>query len=210
MPKEKIDQTTMETQTPRTGTEGDRTAEEDRAGLPAALHRVHRTLLELLTGVLFLGLLLVVLGGIFAPKPGQWILSILLGILLAAACILHQYRSLDKALDLEAEAAQKRIYSSYLVRYFSLAAVLILTCLTDVFSPVVVFVGLISWKLTAYLQPLTHKLYNHLFHESDPVPVTEEEYQASLAAGSREKASGEEGGSTHKEAASESGEQVLQ
>ena len=32
------------------------------------------------------------------------------------------------------------------------------------------FLGVMGLKAGAYLQPLTHKFYNWLFHETDPVP----------------------------------------
>ena len=41
---------------------------------------------------------------------------------------------------------------------------------TNVMNPLVVFLGYMSLKGTAYLQPFTHKLCNKIFHETDPVP----------------------------------------
>jgi hypothetical protein len=146
------------------------------------LRSFDRTLLELQTGIVFSGILMLVPTAIFAKDRKSAILSLLTGLLMAAVSVWHQYFSLNRALDHDPETAQKRIYSAYLVRYFSLAGALAVICLTDLFSPLFVFLGLFAWKTSAYLQPLDHKLYNHLFHESDPVPVTEEEYQASLAA----------------------------
>ncbi|MCR4896296.1 MAG: ATP synthase subunit I [Lachnospiraceae bacterium] len=163
------------------------------------LRSMDRTLLELLTGVVFSGILMLLPVLVFAKDRRMAVISLLAGLLLAVLGIWHQYFSLNRALDHDPETAQKRIYSAYLVRYFSLAAALAVICLTDLFSPLFVFLGLFAWKTAAYLQPLDHKLYNHLFHESDPVPVTEEEYQASLAAakeaaaGAPEKEPGEPG-----------------
>ncbi len=33
-------------------------------------------------------------------------------------------------------------------------------------------------KLAAYLQPFTHRIYNRIFHETDPVPMSLEELEA--------------------------------
>jgi len=41
---------------------------------------------------------------------------------------------------------------------------------TGALDVLIVFLGYMSLKVTAYLQPITHKLYNLLFHETDPVP----------------------------------------
>jgi hypothetical protein len=35
-----------------------------------------------------------------------------------------------------------------------------------------------SLKVGALIQPQTHKVYNRVFNETDPVPMTEEEYKA--------------------------------
>ena len=59
-----------------------------------------------------------------------------------------------------------------------LAAVLALLSLTEALNPLVFFLGYMSLKVTAYLQPITHKLCNKLFREEDPVPLSEEELAA--------------------------------
>ena len=47
---------------------------------------------------------------------------------------------------------------------------MVIIAVTDVMNPLIVFMGYMSLKVTAYLQPITHKLYNKLFHETDPEP----------------------------------------
>ena len=56
-----------------------------------------------------------------------------------------------------------------------LAAVLVFVTLTDAMNPLVFFLGYMGLKVTAYLQPITHKLCNLFFHETDPVPEPIEE-----------------------------------
>ena len=62
----------------------------------------------------------------------------------------------------------------YLFRYFLLAVVLVIISVTEVMNPLVFFLGYMSLKVTAYLQPITHKLCNRLFHEEDLDPLPEE------------------------------------
>ena len=59
-----------------------------------------------------------------------------------------------------------------------LAAVLVFVTLTDAMNPLVFFLGYMGLKVTAYLQPITHKLCNRLFREEDPIPLSEEELAA--------------------------------
>ena len=56
---------------------------------------------------------------------------------------------------------------------------MIVISVTETLNPLVFFLGYMSLKVTAYLQPITHKLCNRLFHETDPVaePLAEEVVQ---------------------------------
>ena len=62
-----------------------------------------------------------------------------------------------------------------------LIIILAIIMLTEVLNPLVVFMGYMSLKVTALMQPITHKLCNKFFHETDPIPeplaeeVSEEE-----------------------------------
>ena len=43
---------------------------------------------------------------------------------------------------------------------------------TEVMNPLIFFFSyVICMKVTAFLQPLTHKLCNKMFHETDPTPT---------------------------------------
>ena len=46
---------------------------------------------------------------------------------------------------------------------------MVVAALTKVLNPLIVFLGYMSLKVTAYMQPFTHKVLNRLFHETDPV-----------------------------------------
>ncbi|MBQ9121890.1 MAG: hypothetical protein IJY10_00180, partial [Lachnospiraceae bacterium] len=48
---------------------------------------------------------------------------------------------------------------------------------TEVGEPIAMFVGIMGLKIGAYIQPFTHKFYNKVFNESDPVPMSLEEYE---------------------------------
>ena len=65
----------------------------------------------------------------------------------------------------------------YILRYLLIAVVLLAVYFLDVGYVLATFLGVMGLKIGAYLQPLTHKFYNRLFHETDPVPqpLAEEE-----------------------------------
>ena len=148
-----------------------------------AAKRINRTLLEMHAGMLFFGLLCQITGALIiagcgrSAFQGKYALSLWFGVAFALAGSIHMCRTLARALTSGGNAAGM-VTRGYLFRYFLLAAVLALLSLTEALNPLVFFLGYMSLKVTAYLQPITHKLCNKLFHEVDPEPVSEEEFAA--------------------------------
>lgn len=133
------------------------------------LKKADRTLLEMHTGMLAFGMVCQIVGAFFARNQARYASSLWFGVFLAVIASIHMARTLDRALP-NGEAAAKMITRGYIFRYLMIMVVLVLISVTDVMDTLIVFLGYISLKITAYLQPLTHKLYNMLFHETDPVP----------------------------------------
>lgn len=121
------------------------------------------------TGMLLYGIVCQVVGAFFAGDQARYAGSLWFGILLAGVSSVHMAATLDRALDC-GDAAAKVMTRGYVARYLAVAAVLATVAVTDVLNTLIVFLGYVSLKVTAYLQPLTHKFYNFIFHESDPIP----------------------------------------
>lgn len=133
------------------------------------LKRADRILLEMHTGMLLYGIVCQAVGMFFAEAQGRYAGSLWFGILFAAVSSIHMANTLDRALDC-GDAAARVITRGYAVRYLAVACILAVIAVTDVLNTLIVFLGYMSLKVTAYLQPLTHKFYNLIFHESDPIP----------------------------------------
>ena len=122
-------------------------------------------------GILFLGVLAQIIGAFIAKDKMMYAGSLWLGVLLALAATYHMYRSLDRALDQPEKTAQKMIFRGYILRYVILIFILLVLMKTEVMNPLIFFFSyVICMKVTAFLQPLTHKLCNKMFHETDPIP----------------------------------------
>ena len=121
-------------------------------------------------GQLTFGIVCQAVGMFFVQHPGWYAASLWLGVAFSLAASTHMARSLDRALLL-GDAAAKVIIRGYLFRYFMILLALVVSALTKVLNPLVVFLGYMSMKVAAYLQPFTHKVLNRLFHETDPVPA---------------------------------------
>ena len=130
---------------------------------------INRALLELWLGILFTGLVFQLVGMWFADNKALYSIALWLGILLAGVMVYHMYRTLDRILDL-GPGAQKAATAANLVRYGCIVVVFLVVLATKVLNPLITFLGLMSVKVAAYLQPFTHKLCNKIFHETDPIP----------------------------------------
>lgn len=134
-----------------------------------ALRKRNRTLLEMQAGILFFGLICQLVGSFIVREQMHYAVSLWFGLAFAFAASIHMYRTLDRALWCGKDASAI-VVRGYLFRYGMVAAAAIILSLTEVLNPLVFFLGYMSLKVTAYLQPITHKLCNRLFHETDPVP----------------------------------------
>lgn len=142
------------------------------------LRKKNRTLLELQAGIVFVGVVCQFVGAFFVERQGYYAKSLWFGVLMSLAASVHMYRTLDRGLDYGADAS-KVIFRGYLFRYAFLIFVLAVVMVTEVMNPLVLFMGYMSLKVAAFLQPFTHKFSNAFFHETDPVPEPLPEEEAS-------------------------------
>lgn len=140
------------------------------------LREKNRTLLEMHIGMIFFGLVCQLVGMILfftgiwkMQNPWNHMLGLWFGIAAAMVSACHMYRTLDRSLDY-GEAATKMIFKGYIFRYVLIVLIMLIIIMTEVMNPLVVFLGYMSLKVTALIQPITHKLCNKVFHETDPEP----------------------------------------
>lgn len=133
------------------------------------LRKINRALLELCLGIVFLGLVFQFAGMWFADHKLYYTLALWLGVVLAFITAIHMYRTLDKALDYGADAV-KMVTKANLIRYVCIVVVFGIVLWTGVLNPLISFLGIMTLKVAAYMQPFTHKLCNKFFHEVDPIP----------------------------------------
>ena len=86
-------------------------------------------------------------------SAGLWI-----GIILALAGAVHMWWSLNRGLDLPQKAAVKSMSTQNIIRYVTIAAVLAVLMCTDFANPIFSFFGYMGMKVSAYLNPLIHRL----------------------------------------------------
>ena len=73
------------------------------------------------------------------------------------------YHSLDRALDLDAGSASKKIQVQSIIRYVFIVIIMGITMVNGYTNPLAAFLGIMGLKVAAYLQPFTHKLIIRFF-----------------------------------------------
>ena len=126
-------------------------------------------------GMIFFGIVCQIIGALAKGNRWHYAQSLWFGVAFALVGSIHMCRTLDRAL-LGGNDASGIVTRGYFFRYVVVAVVLVVISVTDAMNPLIFFLGYMSLKVTAYLQPITHKLCNMLFHETDPVaePLVEE------------------------------------
>ena len=118
----------------------------------------HSTLIELWIGILLWSLVIQLVLLLIPGEKGYNTLGLWIGSLSALLVATHMEHSIGRALDAGEGGASKLLVAAYLIRYFAMAAMLTVLALTKVASPLAAFAGLMTLKLAAYLQPLTHRI----------------------------------------------------
>lgn len=134
------------------------------------LKKTDRTLLELLSGIAVFGVFCQFAGLLFPIRFLKYAASLWGGVILAFFSAIHIWRSLNKAFSCDEKSAARLIAGGYIIRYLIIAVFLAALYFTNAGYVLAGFLGVMGLKAGAYLQPLTHKFYNWLFHETDPVP----------------------------------------
>lgn len=119
---------------------------------------VPETLAELFVGItasalLFQGVIVWLVKDRLSYSIGLWI-----GAALAAGLAWHMWRTLDQALDLGEAGAQKQMRKQSVIRYGAVICVLGVLMTTQAANPLAAFLGVMTLKVAAYLQPITHKV----------------------------------------------------
>jgi DNA integrity scanning protein DisA with diadenylate cyclase activity len=128
------------------------------------LKKINETLFDLLIGIIMYGLLLLLLSFILpSGNKMTYLLGSILGIVVSIFLSFHLYRSIDKSLYMNEKRAINYSRSMTIFRLLIMFVALILTLyLPTIFNTISVLLGIMSLKISAYLQPVTHRYVSFL------------------------------------------------
>lgn len=124
--------------------------------------RINRTLLELCVGITLFGVVCQMTIVWFVSAKLSYSIGLWIGILLSIFSGMHMWWALERSIHSES-AAVKKVTQSSLIRYLVITLVLLLVIFSKVINPLATFLGLMGLKVSAYIQPFTHKLVFKLY-----------------------------------------------
>ena len=124
--------------------------------------KISETLLELFVGIAAAGILFQVTLVWFVKDRFSYSVGLWIGILLAVFLAWHMWKGIDSALELGEAGAQKTMRTQSLIRYVVVILVLGVLMCTEAANPLSAFLGVMTLKVAAYLQPVTHKAISKL------------------------------------------------
>ena len=122
----------------------------------------NETLKELIIGILFMSIIFQSSIVWFVKDKIGYSIGLWLGTVVAVFMAWHMWKTIDEVLDLGAGGAQKIMRKNSLIRYLVVTIVLVALMITKVANPLASFLGIMTLKVAAYLQPFTHKVISKL------------------------------------------------
>lgn len=120
------------------------------------------TLCEMITGMFLFGILCEIIGVWFVKDKLSCSLGLFIGVIIAALMASHMAWTFETSIDKDGKTATGRVRFQALLRYFVVLGVFAVLMLTDFANPLAAFLGVMSLKVSAYLQPLIHKIFKVL------------------------------------------------
>lgn len=123
------------------------------------LKRLNDALPELVVGIVLYGIAVELVGVWFVSDKLRYSIGLLIGIALAAGMAVNMAVVLRDAVDLYGgEHAQAKIIAKSVLRYVIVVIVFFVMMKFEIGNLFTAFIGVLGLKISAYLQPFTHKL----------------------------------------------------
>lgn len=123
------------------------------------MRQAKQTLKEMMIGLVVWGAAVMLVLLIMAQNKLAATAGVLVGLLTAAGLLLHMYRHLDIALDMDSGHAQRHVQFASMQRVAIMAVVLAVSMTQyQYIHPVGTVLGIFGAKICAIMQPGVHKL----------------------------------------------------
>ncbi|MBQ9765908.1 MAG: hypothetical protein IJW18_06900 [Lachnospiraceae bacterium] len=116
---------------------------------------------EMVLGILAVNLLVAIIGLIFVPQRVVFLIGLLMGLVVAVLMILSMKHSIEKAMDFGEKGAKLQTIKGYAFRTVLVVAGFVGAYFIGIWAMASFFLGVMSMKAAAYMQPYTKKFLHH-------------------------------------------------
>lgn len=126
------------------------------------LKKVNPMLIDLISGCAIYGIvgeiiIMTAVAALYDGAVGKIALGFLIGVMLMIVMAVHMYFGVDASLSMGEGGAQKHYFKMFVIRILVVLVVLAVVLATGFCDAISVIIGMMSLKVSAYLQPFTHK-----------------------------------------------------
>ncbi len=126
---------------------------------------INSTLIELILGNVIYGIIITIPTLIFMHNRVKMAALLWFGVLISVAMVVHMYTEIEKSLYMGEHGALKHTRVTTALRYVVVAGVLCLTAFFVKEDVIVTLVGSMALKVSAYIQPFTHRFLNKFYRK---------------------------------------------
>lgn len=139
------------------------------------LKRINPVLPDLLAGIILYGIALQLTGIWFVSDKLQYTIGLWIGILLAMGVAVNMAVVILDSVDMMA-ARGRAVRTGFwsVLRYVAVVGVFAAAWYFKLANPLIMFLGLMGLKVSAYLQPVFHKSISHMRKKGGEAPVGSE------------------------------------
>lgn len=120
--------------------------------------RINDTAIELIMGDIIYYIIGQIFIVILAQRKLYVSIGFFCGVLISVGMIIHMAVAMEEAMSLKAKGADKHIRKTTAFRMLGVFLLLVVIGYTDVGNIIAALIGVMALKVSAYLQPLTHKV----------------------------------------------------
>ncbi|MGN0204383.1 MAG: ATP synthase subunit I [Coprococcus sp.] len=134
------------------------------SSIMSRLKTQNEALIDLILGILIFGMLVMLVGLFVAPDRIAFVLGVMLGTASSVVRAVHMAVTLERQLDYGEKDARAYAVRNYMIRYFILIAVLLLSVALGTAGMAGAVIGIFLMKPAAVLSPQIHKyIYTRIF-----------------------------------------------
>ena len=124
--------------------------------------KINTTLFDLCLGIFFYGFVFQMIMLIFS-RNAEYSIGLWIGVVCGILGAIHMWWALNRGLDMAEKDAVRTVGGQSIIRYLALIVVMFALAKTGFANPIFTFFGYMGMKVSAYMQPFTHKISSKVF-----------------------------------------------